>query len=64
MQIPDKALDEFIKLYKKEFKEDILRAEASEMAFRLMALYELFSKKLPNEQKLPPPDDPPRRFHL
>lgn len=48
MQIPDEALNKFIKIYKKEFKEKIGREEAREMASRLLKLYELLSRKPPN----------------
>jgi hypothetical protein len=44
MRITDKAIDEFVELYKEEFDEDIDRAEASEIAFRLMTLYEALLK--------------------
>lgn len=45
--ISDKALDEFIAIYKKEFKEDISRIEAREMASNLLRLHELLSRKPP-----------------
>lgn len=54
MQIPDDALDEFIQIYKKEFKEELTKTEASEMASRLLTLYELLARKLPNEKVSPP----------
>jgi hypothetical protein len=59
MKIPDEALDEFTRLYKDEFNEDITKAQASEMAFRLVTLYELLGQKLP-EEHITPPGDPPR----
>lgn len=34
--IPDKAVDKFIELYRLEFGEDISRADAIEMATRLL----------------------------
>lgn len=40
MRIIDQALDDFIELYKEEFGEEISRSEASEIAFRLVTLYE------------------------
>jgi hypothetical protein len=48
MRVSDEALDEFIKIYKKEFKEKISREEAREMASRLLTLYQLLSQKPPN----------------
>ena len=58
MKISDEALDEFIAIYKKEFGEEVDRKAASEMAFRLLTLYELLAKKLPNEQvSTPKPRD-------
>lgn len=50
MRISDEALDEFVAIYKEEFKEDIDRAEASEMASRLLNLYEMLARTLPNEK--------------
>jgi flagellin-specific chaperone FliS len=50
MQTSDDALDEFIAIYRKEFEEDIDRAEAGEMASQLLRLYELLARKLPNEK--------------
>jgi hypothetical protein len=58
MKISDEELDEFVRLYKEEFNEDITSAQASEMAFRLVTLYELLAQKLP-EKHITPPDDPP-----
>ncbi len=49
MQIPEKALDEFIEIYRSEFGGDIDRNEAREMAQRVLALYQLLSRKLPTE---------------
>ncbi len=48
VQISDDALDEFIRIYKEEFKEDISRMEARDMASRLLTLYQLLSRKPPN----------------
>jgi hypothetical protein len=58
MKMSDEELEEFARLYKEEFNEDISRAQASAMAFRLMTLYELLAQKLP-EKHITPPDDPP-----
>jgi hypothetical protein len=48
MRISDKALDEFIEIYRDEFAEEINRAEATEMAHRVLAFYRLLRRKLPN----------------
>jgi hypothetical protein len=67
MQIPDDSLDDFVAVYKKEVKKKLNRAEASEVASRLLTLYELLAKKLPNEQdhtpKPPESERPPLGFH-
>lgn len=52
MRIPDEELDEFIEIYKEELSEDISRAEATEMASRLLTLYQLLSRKLPSEHSV------------
>ena len=66
MKLSDEALDELIAIYKEDFGDEIDRKEASEMASRLVMLYELLAKKLPNEQISPEPmpqrDDPPRKI--
>jgi flagellin-specific chaperone FliS len=56
-QISEESLNKFIKIYKKDFKKKLTRAEASEMASRLVTLYEILSIKLPNGQT---PDPTPR----
>lgn len=61
MRITDEALDEFTGIYKEEFGEEIDRAQAREMASRLVALYERLDRKSDREITLTPPDDPPRR---
>jgi hypothetical protein len=48
MRISDQALNEFIKLYKEEFGDDLGRAEATEMAHRTLALHRLLTRKPPN----------------
>jgi hypothetical protein len=48
MQISDEWLNEFIAIYKAEFGEEISRRDASEMALRVLRLYELLARKLPN----------------
>ena len=61
MKLSDEALDEFIALYKKEFKHTLTKAEASEMASRVLTLYELLARPLPKERNEAPgatqPDD-------
>lgn len=62
MKIPDEALDEFIKIYKETFCEELSRSDAEEMASRVVTLYEVLAQKLPNE-RVPapkPPDDSPQ----
>ena len=49
MRIPDEALDEFIVIYKEEFGEVINRNEATEIASRIVTLYELLARKLPEK---------------
>ena len=56
VKLSDEALEEFVKLYKDEFDEDITKAQASEMGFRLVTLYEILSKELPNQQEITPPE--------
>jgi len=52
MQIPDETLNEFIAIYKAEFGEEISRKDASEMALRVLKLYELLERKLPDEKTI------------
>jgi hypothetical protein len=42
-------LEEFRRIYKKVYGEEITLPEASEMAHRLLALYQLLQKPLPGE---------------
>ena len=60
MQIPDDALDAFIKIYKKEFKQKISREEAREMATNLLTLYRLLSRPLPTRCGASGEEDRPR----
>ena len=59
MRISDQALDEFIELYREEFEEEIGRSEASEMASRVVRLYETLARPLSAEDAhgRVPPDD-------
>ena len=50
MQLSEQTLDAFIAIYKEEYGEEISRKGASEMALRLVTLYELLLKKLPERQ--------------
>jgi hypothetical protein len=54
MQISDKALNELMAIYKEEFGEEIDRREATEMAHRLLNLYKLLAKPLPQERMVSP----------
>lgn len=65
MRLSDEALDEFVALYKKEFKKTITKTEASETASRLLTLYELLARPLLKKQIEAPgtitqPDDTPQ----
>jgi hypothetical protein len=61
MRIHDTALNEFIQIYREEFGEEINRSEASEMAFRLVTLYEALVKRLPSDVGVRSPVDLPQR---
>ena len=54
MRINETALDEFIEVYKEEFGESIDRQQATEMARRVLLLYDLLTRRLPNEKPLTP----------
>jgi hypothetical protein len=47
MRISDEALDEFMTIYAEEFGKQITHAQASEMAERVVTLYRLLRRKLP-----------------
>jgi hypothetical protein len=53
MQIERNDLEEFKKLYKAEFGEELSQAEASEIAGNLVSLYELLCEPLPSEKARP-----------
>lgn len=59
MRITEEALNEFIKIYNKECGEELNRSEASKMASRVVALYELLAKKLSDENAKPPKNEHP-----
>lgn len=48
-QIPPEALKEFRRIYKGEFGEEITLTEATEVAYRVLALYRLIARKLQDE---------------
>ena len=50
MEIDEKEIREFQKLYAEEFGEEISTDEARVMAGRLLALYLALAKKLPDEK--------------
>lgn len=62
--IPDAALDEFIAIYKEEFGEEIGRADADEMASRLVMLYALLGRKLPEQKHTSTSVTQPEEDHL
>jgi hypothetical protein len=47
--ISEEHLQEFMRIYEQEFGESLSHAEASEMAARLVDLYELLLEPLPSE---------------
>ena len=61
MNVSEESLDDFIRIYKEEYGEEITRAEASEMTFRLLTLYELLSKHRPKEGETAPTPPTGRR---
>lgn len=48
MHIPDKSLDEFIRIYKESFGEELPRGEAAAMAHRLITLYKPIMQPVPD----------------
>jgi hypothetical protein len=53
MQISEEMLEEFTQLYQQEFGERLNRSNASEIAFRVLTLYELLGKTLPSDRPTP-----------
>ena len=47
MRISGEAMDDFIKIYREEFGEEVDRKEANAMAQRVLTLYDLITRKLP-----------------
>jgi len=60
MKIPPDRIEEFRRLYKVAYGEDISVEEASEMSGRLLELYRLLTRPLPGgNEKGPPSQKPP-----
>ena len=60
MRVSDDTLDEFMALYQAEFRKNISREDALEMAIRLVNLYQLIMRPLSDERSdcaTPPPID-------
>lgn len=51
MEFKDESIDRFIAIYKAEFDETLSREDAKAMARRLINLYRLFARPLPNRDK-------------
>jgi len=51
MQIPKKHLDEFKKIYKQDYGEDLSDDEAQEIAGRLIRIMKIIAQPLPGEKK-------------
>lgn len=59
-KVSDERLEEFRRIYKETYGEDLMPQEATEMAHRLLALYELLLRPLPGERAShPPAPEPP-----
>lgn len=59
MPITPERLQEFRRLYEKEFGESISEDEAREIAPRLVELYMMLAQQLPSEQRAATPPEPP-----
>jgi hypothetical protein len=62
VRISEEALDQFTQIYEEEYGETISRTEAANMAYRVLALYRLLRRRLPEgytpiEQTKRPDDD-------
>ena len=55
MRISDDRLEELRRIYKTEIGEEISLAEVSEMAYRLVFLYQIIGRPLPDELSSPGP---------
>jgi hypothetical protein len=61
MRVSDEALKELMSLYQEEFGEAIDLAEATEMGYRLVTLYRLLQRRLPNDGEKPTDSPNPSR---
>lgn len=50
MQLTPKDIEDFRKAYREAFGEDVSFAEAEEMAFRVMSLFELIAENPPPKE--------------
>lgn len=55
MQISDEAIKEYIQIYKDDFGEELSMEQAREIGTRLVELYLVLSRPLPQRAPLPPP---------
>jgi hypothetical protein len=55
MRISDERIEEFRRIYRKAYGEDISVGDARAMAHRLMAMYRLLMQPLPGEPSAHPP---------
>ena len=55
MDLDDHDIQEFIQLWKEEFKETISPAGARQCAAQLLELYDLLARPLPDERREPGP---------
>jgi flagellin-specific chaperone FliS len=51
VEFKDESIDKFIAIYKAEFGETLSHEDAKAMARRLVNLYRLFARPLPNGEK-------------
>jgi hypothetical protein len=58
-QVSDERLEDFRRIYKEAYGEEITIGEASAMTHRLLALYRLLSQPLPDEIEKKPSPSPP-----
>jgi hypothetical protein len=63
-KVSDERLKEFRRIYKETYNEELTLQEASEMAHRLVALYELLLRPLPGEHAPHPgaPEPPAQTY--
>jgi hypothetical protein len=59
-KVSPERLEEFRRIYKETYGEEITTAEATEMTHRLLPLYKLLMRPLPSERaQRPPAPQPP-----